>query len=264
MRDLILSVAVTCIHRGLLLRNRLWKLPYPVYDGAVPRAAMERCTIAVGEETLDACLAVPCDGRAMAAVLILHGIGETVEHWGAVQQIFAGQGVASLVVDYRGFGQSSGWFSTDRAEADALAAVALLRTRFPQLRLSLVGFSLGSGLAAAVWERAGAEALALCAGYPSLRKAARSVGVPRWMTMLMRDIWRTDEVLRTVRMPVVLVHGAEDRLFPPALARELAAECPSAAELFVVTGVSHDDPIFRPSLLFWDPVIRRATCGDDL
>lgn len=206
---------------------------------------------------MEACLVMPGDRAAVAAVLILHGIGETVEHWGAVQRIFAADGVASLVVDYRGFGRSSGWFSTDRAEEDALAAWGFLEERFPEVRRALVGFSLGSGIAAEVCERTGADLLVVCAGYASLRKAARCVGLPGWMTLLMRDVWRTEEVLRGGTTPVSIVHGAEDRLFPCALAREMAEGC-SGAELRVVVGVSHDDPIFRPSRVFWGPVIGRV------
>ena len=207
-------------------------------------------------------MALPREERVAGAVLILHGIGETVEHWGAVQQMFAVRGIASLVFDYSGFGRSSGWFSPDRAERDAAAAFAFLRWRVPSKAISVIGFSLGSGVAAAVAAHAGADALVLCAAYPSLRKAGRSIGLPAALMLLMRDVWNTEEVLRRYALPVTIVHGEEDRLFPPALARDLAVACGTRCTLDVVPGVSHDDPIFRPSYTFWGPVLDRLARAD--
>ena len=46
---------------------------------------------------LDAVLVTPDANGARASLLICHGIGETVEHWLAVQQLLAANGVASLV-----------------------------------------------------------------------------------------------------------------------------------------------------------------------
>ena len=255
MRDLFLSTVVIGIHRGLLLRNRMFGLRYPVYGAAA--ADVQRCSIAVEGTTVDGSLVLPRERRPTAGVLLLHGIGETVEHWEAVQQIFAAEGIASLVVDYRGFGKSGWWFSTRRAELDALTAYGYLERRLPGVDLSLVGFSLGCGVAAAVCRRTGAKLLVLCAGYPSLRKAARAIGVPAAMTRLMRNVWCPDEVLRGCEMPVLLVHGEEDRLFPPGLARELSFACTSPCDLHVIAGVSHDDPIFRPGASFWGPVVER-------
>ena len=246
------------VHRALVLRNWILGLSYPECDVMVPPADVERCWVSRAGDGRDAVLVRPHNRAVSAAVLLLHGIGETVEHWGAVQQMFAAQGVASLVVDYAGFGRSPGWFSTDGAERDAWAAYEMLRRRFPTLRISLVGFSLGSGIAAAIYERTGADLLVLCAAYPSLRRAARSIGLPKIFRLLMPDAWRTEEMLRGCRLPVLIVHGELDRLFPCTLARDLAAKSSSPCELMVIPGVSHDDPIFRPSLLFWGPVLRRV------
>ena len=256
MRNLILSLAVMAIHRGLLLRNRVFGLPYPVYGGAA--AEVERCLVDVEGTTVHGSLVLPRERRPTAGVLLLHGIGETVEHWEAVQQIFAAEGIASLVVDYRGFGKSGWWFSTRRAELDALAAYRYLERRLPGVALSLVGSSLGCGVAATVCRRTGARLLVLCAGYPSLRKAARTIGVPAVMTWLMHDVWSPENVLRRCEIPVLLVHGEADRLFPSGLARSLSVACTSPCELHVVAGVSHDDPIFRPGASFWRPVVERV------
>ncbi len=251
------------IHRVLLLRRWIWWLRPPVWSGTADSADVDRCSIETAAGVLDARLALP-RGKPAAAVLILHGIGETVEHWEAVQQMFAARGVASLVLDYQGFGRSAGWFSPRQAEHDAMSGFAFMRRRFPSETISIVGFSLGSGIAAAVSDRTGADTLVLCAAYPSLRQAARSVGLPRVLTLLMRDVWNTRKALRICQRPVVIVHGEEDRLFPPALARDLAEACGSRGELILVPDVSHDDPIFRPSYTFWGSVLDRLPRGVDI
>ena len=88
-------------------------------------------------------------GHARAAVLLCHGIGETVEQWFGVQQLLAAHGVASLVFDYSGYGKSRGRVDWDQFELDTMAAFATLQKLAPRMPHSVLGFSLGSGVAAA-------------------------------------------------------------------------------------------------------------------
>lgn len=58
------------------------------------------------------------------------------------------QGLATLRFNYRGVGQSAGEFDGGKGEtADALAVIAWGRERWPELPLTLAGFSFGSMVA---------------------------------------------------------------------------------------------------------------------
>ena len=123
----------------------------------------------------------------------------------------------------------------------------------PDLPITLLGYSLGSGIAASVVLRVNADRLILCAGFTSFRKAAQSIGFPKFLAMTLPDLWLADENLRHYRAPVLIVHGERDELFPVAMAEELASYC--ASELIVVPGMTHNQPFYAPDIAYWGLVL---------
>jgi pimeloyl-ACP methyl ester carboxylesterase len=192
---------------------------------------------------------------AKASVLICHGIGETVELWHDVQQLLAASGVASLVFDYTGYGRSSGFFTASQSEMDAVAAFRCLEQLTSPLPVAVFGMSLGSGIAAAIIGKVPAHRLVLCGSFTSLQKAAVSVGIPQAFEFGVPPIWDTIDALRSCLVPVLIVHGEKDRLFPVRMAEELAASCGSTCELVVVPNVSHADPFYHPQPSYWGSII---------
>lgn len=239
-----------CVARDLLLGRieRKW-VPDPAKPGTI------RMAIESGGNILDAVLVEPTSQAARAKVLICHGISETVQHWYGVQQLLAANGVASLVFDYSGYGNSSGAFGARQSELDAESAFRAFEPLTAPLPISLLGFSLGSGIAAAVLPRVPAKSLLLCAAFTSIRAAARSLGVFGMLAYAAPAIWNSTDSLRACEIPVQIVHGEKDRLFPVAMASALKAACGSSAELIIVPGVAHDEPFWRPQLSFWGPIV---------
>ena len=91
-----------------------------------------------------------------------------------VQELLAAHGAASLVFDYSGYGRSTGRIEAAQCEQDAIAAFEFLEGLAPGAPIAVLGFSLGSGIAAAVMRRVRASRLVLCAGFTSFRAAAHS------------------------------------------------------------------------------------------
>lgn len=262
-RDFLLTIAVTatslvCITRDRLLRRIPW-------DGRMETAGpgSTRHVIRSGKHFLDAVLVQPHSGAAQASVLICHGIGETVELWHRVQQLLAENGVASLVFDYAGYGRSPGFFSACQAEQDAVAAFHFLERQMAPMPVAVLGLSLGSGIAAAIASRVPAHRLVLCAAFTSLRKASGRVGVPKAFWPAVPSIWNTEDVLRSCSIPVLIVHGEKDRLFPVRMAEELAEICGSNCELAIVPGASHNDPFYHPRQSYWGEIVARFLLQDE-
>jgi alpha-beta hydrolase superfamily lysophospholipase len=174
-------------------------------------------------------------------VLICHGIGEVVEHWARSQELLAEHGVSSLVFNYSGCGRSGGSVSVERCEQDAMAACFWLRERLPGVQIILLGFSLGSGVAAAVVGRVPVAGLVMGEAYPSFREAVRVAGAPSWVTGLVPDAWRSEETLGVCKVPVLVVHGECDRLFPVSMGERLARAAGQRGKLVVVPGMGHSD-----------------------
>ena len=249
------TVALTGISRALLLRDRMLGRVQPIVEDPTGAPQVQRHTIASGRNVLDAVWVRPtASGTPKATILICHGISETVEHWLPVQRILAESGAASLVFDYSGYGRSTGHIDARQCERDAIAAFRFLETLAPEAGVAMLGFSLGSGIAAAVAGQLPITRLVLCAGFTSFRAAARSVGIPGRISKLIPALfWHAEESLRDCRVPVLVVHGERDRLFPVRMAAELAACC--GAEERIVPNLKHAEPYYHPQPAYWDPIV---------
>jgi len=253
----IFTTSITYISRMLILRDRLLGR---IRRGSIhdsPGAEVSRHSIPSGDNVLDAVLVKPADGAPKTVVLICHGIGEVVERWFPVQQLLAANGAASLVFDYSGYGRSTGAVSVSQCELDAISAFEELERLMPGYPVSIVGFSLGSGIAAAIVNKVKAHRLVLCAAFTSLRAAACSGGLPKSLAFTMPHVWRTEESLIDCNVPVLIVHGEKDRLFPVWMASELAARCHENCELVMVPKLAHNEPFFRPTLEYWSLILSR-------
>lgn len=253
MQGMVFTAAVTGIARGAVLRDlvlgRLDTMRRRAKEWTHP---VSRHSIRSGDTVLDAVLVKPHE-ELRASLLICHGIGETVEYWIPVQHLLAAMGVASLVFDYSGYGRSKGPVDWRRCEHDSVAAFEYLKA----MRMgppSLLGFSMGSGIATAILDRTQPERLVLCAAFTSFRDAACSLGVPRKCAVVLPAIWGGESALRAWRRPVLIVHGERDRTFPVAMAQRLAEWAGPAAELKVAPGQRHNEPFYRPRMAFWGPV----------
>lgn len=256
-RQRVFSVAITSVGRVLLVRDRLlgrvaWKV-----RGKPVHAGVSRHSIQSGKNLLDAILVKPEENAPRASVLICHGIGETVDHWIPVQKILAAHGVASLVFDYSGYGRSSGRFTSAQSERDTISAFHFLESLTAPLPVSILGFSLGSGIASAVFSKVPAHRLVLCAAFTSLRTAAASVGVPKALAFAVPPIWDAADTLRENTAPVLIVHGEKDGLFPVKMARKLSLCCGSTTDLVIVPKLAHNEPFRYPKISYWGEIVSR-------
>ena len=254
------TVALTSVSRVLILRDRIFGW---VGSGRrdTPGLSTERLTIPSGRNLLVAVFVAPAANPAQAALLLCHGIGETVEHWFPVQQLLAANGVASLLFDYSGYGRSTGRPNSTQFDLDALSAFQTLRRLTHPLPSALLGFSLGSGPAAAIVNTAAPDRLVLCAAFTSFRDAVRAIGIPAGLARLVPPFWSARQALRDCRVPVLVVHGEKDRIFPVKMARDLVSCCPGPAELLIIPNVAHNQPFRKPDLSYWGPIISRITGG---
>jgi uncharacterized protein len=249
------TLALTCISRFLVLRDCLLDAVVWRERGNSGKVAVSRHAICSGDNTLDAVFVTPVASAPDAVLLICHGIGETVGRWRSVQELLAANGVASLVFDYSGYGKSTGAIDWSQLEQDAIAAFAACEQIAPQLPISVLGFSLGSGIAAATIHKVAAQRLILCEAFTSFRDAAHAAGLPVRLGPLVPPIWPTREALRACALPVLILHGEEDRLFSVKMAEELAECCGTEAKLVVVPETAHNQPFRKPHLSYWGPVV---------
>ena len=144
-----------------------------------------------------------------------------------------------VAVDYRSFGKSPGPLLDDaQLLADAQAVYEAVAARYGEDRVRLLGYSLGTGMAAHVAAANAPASLTLVAPYTSLVDMK-----DRWFWWLPDALlkYRLDTRARLpeVSCPVAIYHGTADRLIPFAMAEELRRLSPKWARLHALSGVSH-------------------------
>ncbi len=200
-------------------------------------------------------------GHARApAVVLFHGNGEnlgTMARAGTLHEL-ARLGVAVLVVDYPGYGQSSGRPSEAAILAAAEAALAWLAERHSDRSLVAMGWSLGAAVAIELAARHPVEAagrdarevagLVALSPWTCLEDVART-HFPGWMVRLfLRERYDAMGAAARVRVPVVVIHGEADTIVPPALGTRLANAFPQGARLVLVPDTGHNDLLGRPEV----------------
>jgi alpha-beta hydrolase superfamily lysophospholipase len=249
MRQAFLTLLLNVTSRMLIHRDRMNGIMEQILSAFT--FAKERLVIASGKRRLSAVYVSA--GEDTPAILICHGIGELVEYWGKVQGLLKGMGISSLVFNYSGYGTSTGHLSTAHCEEDAAAACRELAARGHR-SIILLGFSLGSGVGGAVASRVAVDGLVLCEGFSTLREAAMAMGFPRWVTRVVPDAWDTIHRVSALEMPVLVVHSDVDGLFPLSMAQRVAEACGPGGKLIVISGLTHNAPIFAPTEDYWRPI----------
>jgi uncharacterized protein len=200
---------------------------------------------------------------ARGGVVILHGAGSCKESHHDFARILVASGLAVMAFDQRGHGDTGGRMD-GRVLDDVAAMAALLRARLgdPHAPLILRGSSLGGYLAilAAPVTRA-AAVVAICpASAAGLRRGLRSGALQFEADTPALDAFFAahdlDQTVRSLEIPILLLHAEGDERVPVEHSRELAGQCRSPhSRLIAVPGghhrsVQHDPELQAASLRF--------------
>jgi len=173
-------------------------------------------------------------------VLYLHGNGGSLEGWFTHLEPFRRANFDLLMIDYRGYGKSSGAIGSEaQLHADVRAAWVAIAAQYAGRKRVWLGRSLGSGLAAQLATQMPPDLTILVSPYASMRTLASEL-YPWVPSLLLRYPLDTAAVIARIPSPVLLLHGERDDLIPVAHSRALRPLHPRA-ELRVIAGAGHND-----------------------
>ena len=177
---------------------------------------------------------------AELATLYLHGNAGNVTHRGSHILAVAEAGSSILVIDYRGYGKSTGRPSEAGLYADARAAYEWLREQgWPPERIVVHGESLGTAVAVDLAARVPVAGVVLEAPFPSAGDVAGTI-LPFLGPLLVRS-FRTVGKIGRLRAPLLVIHGERDGIVPIELGRRLFEAAPEPKQFWAVAGAGHND-----------------------
>jgi uncharacterized protein len=189
---------------------------------------------------------IPAGASTIAHVLLCHGNAGNVSDRLAHVALLSAAGFDVLAFDYRGYGHSSGRPSEHGTYRDARAARdALLRQDgVDGARVLYLGESLGGAVALALSIEVPPAGLILQSTFTSVRAMAR-LHYPFIPRALVPDAYPSLSIIRRLRAPVLVLHGARDSIVPLMDGEALFDAAPDPKRIEVFAGAAHNDLIAR-------------------
>ncbi len=175
-------------------------------------------------------------------LLFLHGARRTVGGSAFRIRHMRDLGFSVLAIDYRGFGRSTDELpSQDRADEDARAAWRWLARQHPGQDRYIFGHSLGGALAVQLAsEVSDAKGLIVEGAFPSIAAVFQTFRYG-WLPIgpLITQRFDAGDYIAHVKAPVLVVHGAMDRLIPPSLGQALFERATAPKRFVLIEGGNH-------------------------
>lgn len=178
-------------------------------------------------------------GESKGVVLYLKGNSKSIKGWGKFAVDFTRHGYNVLMVDYRGFGKSTGRRSQKAIKRDLQEVYNKIKELTTEDRIILYGRSLGSGFAAKLASMNNPKLLILDAPYYSLTNVTKRYAPFMPLSLLMKYPLPTYKWLKYVQCPIHIIHGTNDRLIPYNTSVKLSKINPRLTRLHTIIGGGH-------------------------
>lgn len=188
---------------------------------------------------------IPAEKHAAPTVLYLHGNARNIAHNLESVLRYRELGCNLLLVDYRGYGKSTGGKpSENKVYEDAEAAWQyLLKQRGVRPQQTFIyGLSLGSAIAVDLAVRhPEAAGLIMESSFTSMR----AMGELRYeflpVDLLLNQRFETLQKIQQLKIPVLLIHGTWDQRIPYEMSQRLFAAAPQPKSLLLIEGGEHSN-----------------------
>lgn len=179
---------------------------------------------------------------ARGALLFLHGNGGNISHRLDSIRLFHDLGLSVLIIDYRGYGRSSGRPDEPGTYRDAEAAWNhLVKARgIDPGRIVIYGESLGGAIATWLASRVACGALFITAGFTSVADMGRHYYPYLPVRWLVRIHYPSIDHIAGARCPILVMHSPTDEIVPFDMGRRLFEAAPLPREFLELTG-GHND-----------------------
>jgi uncharacterized protein len=177
----------------------------------------------------------------LGLVLYLHGNTKSIKGWAKFAHDFTRFGYDVILVDYRGFGKSTGKRSEKEMLGDIQFVYDQLTKKYTENHLIVYGRSMGSGFAAKLASENQPRYLILDAPYYSFLRVVNRFLPILPVRIVLRYHLRTDKWIRKANCPTYILHGTKDWLIPIRHSEKLQGLNPGKITLIRIEGGGHNN-----------------------
>jgi alpha-beta hydrolase superfamily lysophospholipase len=185
-------------------------------------------------------------------IFYLHGNAGSLNSWGDLAKTYTELDYDVYMLDYRGYGKSeSAITSQKQLFKDVQTAYNEMKNRYSENKIVVLGYSLGTGLAAKIASTNNPRLLILQAPYYSLTYMMRQA-YPIIPTFLLKYKLRTNQFIQDCKMPIVIIHGNNDEVIPYESSLKLKELLKRTDTLITLKGQGHngitDNPEYQKEI----------------
>jgi alpha-beta hydrolase superfamily lysophospholipase len=182
-------------------------------------------------------------------IFYLHGNAGSLERWGAVAGRYTKLNYDVFMLDYRGYGKSEGSIQNQQQLfEDIQTAYNEVKKEYNETNIIIIGYSIGTGLAAKLASDNHPKRLILQAPYYSLTDMMKH-RFPIIPTFLLRYKIETVQYLNRSKIPTVLFHGDADKVIYYGSSVKLKTDCKTVDTLITLAGEGHNGMTDNPQYI---------------
>lgn len=188
---------------------------------------------------------------AKGVIVYFHGNADNLHRWGKIANEYTKFGYDVLVMDYRGYGKSSGPRNEDFLYSDAQFSYNYAKEIYGEEKIILYGRSLGGAFAIKVGAENKPRAIILESAFYNLQDI-----VNRWLPKKVTDKvsptmtyhFLSNENISKINVPLYHFHGSKDFIVPIKSGKKLfevfEKSSPDTEKKFIeIVGGTHDNLI---------------------
>lgn len=181
------------------------------------------------------------DSICKGVVLYFHGNRKNIERYAPFASNFTKNKYEVWMIDYPGFGKSTGKLTEAVVYSDALQLYKMAAARFAKDSIIIYGKSLGTGIASQLASVTDCKKLILETPYYSIESLFDHYAFIYPVSLLAKYHFPTYEYLARVEAPVSIFHGTDDEIIPFSQSTRLQKRAKHGAELIEIKKGRHNN-----------------------
>lgn len=178
--------------------------------------------------------------KTKGVIFYLHGNAGSLESWGFVAKLYTDLNYDVFILDYRGFGKSEGKiYSEKQLFEDNQIAYNKVKERYEEDNIILLGYSIGTGLAAKLSAENNPKLMILQAPFYSFAEMLKKQFL--FPTFILKYKLHTHEYLKQCKCPVVIFHGDKDEIVDYRWSVKLQKEFKNKIQLITLKNEVHNE-----------------------
>ena len=162
--------------------------------------------------------------KPKGVIYFLHGNSGDLSGWGDVAPYFLDNNYDIFMIDYPGFGKSTGEINNEKQFlADIQIGYDYLKKKYNENQIVILGYSIGTGPSAYLASKNHPKTLILVSPYYSFKSLSKTK-VPFIPSFILKYPLETNKFLENVTAPTYIFHGKKDGVISIENSRKLIKE----------------------------------------